>query len=312
MLVIVGASGKLGFATLTSLLSQNLIPLSNIIVTTSSPSGASKLEPFRLQGVQIRRANWDDDEAVWQSVLQGCSKLFLISSARVHKDFHDAPLGEGRESDHFKVLNAAKKVGVGHIYYTSLAFQNPSKSRVMKAHERTEEWLRGAGMGFTILREGLYNESWPLYFGHFDVGNGDERSEVVVAGDGKISWTSIEDLGLANALILAEPFEEWAGKVVYLAQEKAWSLEEVADGVSRARGREVKIKIVSRPEHETYYVQQRGMDEAMVKWWSKTYDALNDGECEIHDPTLERLLASRGITPTSLKTTIDTMLTKST
>lgn len=184
-LAIIGASGKLGFATLNALLDNNLLNPTDIIVTTSSKSGAEKLENARRKGVEVRNAHWDD-EASFETALQGCDKLFLISSARIDKDFHNAPPGEGREADHFRALAAAKKVGVKHVYYTSLAFQNPSLSRVMKAHERTEESLQQSDLSFTLIRQGLYNESWPLYFGHYDLPD-DSRSEVLVAGDSKIS-----------------------------------------------------------------------------------------------------------------------------
>ena len=66
--------------------------------------------------------------------------------------------------------------------------------------------------------------------------------------------------------------------------------------VSKARGSEIELKIVDREEHERYYVEERGMDEPYVKWWSKTYDSLRDHECEISDPTLERLLGKKATT----------------
>lgn len=307
MLVILGASGKLGFATLTSLLEHNLIPPTEITVTSSSDSGAAKLKPATDKGVKLVSADWDNPSS-WEKAFKGADKLFLISSARIEKDFGDAPHGKGREADHFGALEAAKKVGVKHVYYTSLAFANPSKSRVMKAHERTEEYLQKEWPGaFTIIREGLYNESWPLYFGHYDVPN-DPRSEIITGGDSPISWTSIPDLGLANALILAAPTIEWASKTFYLSQRKAHTLEEVASMISKAKGKDVKFKVVPREEHEKFYVQEKGMPEPMITWWSKTYDALRDVECQIDDPTLEQLLAKKGAKPTPMEETVAEML----
>lgn len=307
MLVIAGASGKLGFATLTALIEHNLLPPSEITVTSSSASGADKLQPFVQQGVKLISADWDNQSS-WETAFQNANKLFLISSARTYKDFGDALPGKGREADHFLALEAAKKSGIKHVYYTSLAFANPSKSRVMKAHERTEEYLQREWAGrFTVMREGLYNESWPLYFGHYDVPN-DSRSEVVTAGDSPISWTSIPDLGLANALILAAPAPEWAGKTFYLSQRKTHTLEEVASMVSKAKGKNVKFKTVPREEHERFYTQERGMPAPMITWWSKTYDALKDGECKINDPTFEELLAKKGLKPTPMEETIAEML----
>ena len=50
------------------------------------------------------------------------------------------------------------------------------------------------------------------------------------------------------------------------------------------------------------------MPEGLLKWWSATYDALEDGECEIDDPTLEELLARKGVKPTQLEETVQKML----
>lgn len=309
-LAILGASGKLGFATLNALIDHNLLSAKDIVCTTSSDTGAQKLDAARQKGATIRRADWDN-AASFEAAFQGCSKLFLISSARIDKDFNDAPEGQGREADHYRALEAAKKAGVKHVYYTSLAFANPSQSRVMKAHERTEAWLAanwtGDGRAWTAIREGLYNESWPLYLGHWKLGE-DERTEVPVAGDSRISWTAIDDLGLANALVLAAPSEEWAGKTFYLSQSTAHSLTEVASMVAQALERaHLKLSLVSREQHEEYYVSSRGMDAPYVRWWAKTYDALRDEECCIADDTLEKLLASKGRKPTPMEHTVREM-----
>lgn len=307
MLAIVGASGKLGFATLNALVDNKLVPGDQIVCTTSSDSGEQKLRTLSNHGIQVRRAEWDDRSSL-VNALKGCDTLFLISSSRIQKDFNDAPYGKGREADHFIALEAAKEAGINHVYYTSLAFANPSKSRVMKAHERTEEWLRNqTDLDWTVLREGLYNESWPLYFGHYDFPN-DDRSVVSVGGDSKISWTAISDMGLASAMILAAPAEEWKGKTCYLSQQKSATLKEVAGLVSKAKNKAVELKVVDQKEHEKYYVEERGMDEGFIKWWARTYDALRDNECEISDPTLEDLLAQKGIRPRSMEDTIGTML----
>lgn len=259
--------------------------------------------------MHVRHGTFDDPSSLL-SAFAGCDKLFLISSPRVWKDFGDAPLGTGRESDHFVAVHAAVWAGVKHIYYTSLAFGDRSKAGVMVAHLRTEEYLRSLsdGVRWTVIREGLYNESWPLYFGHYDV-SGDDRTEVVVAGDGQISWTSIRDLGVANALVLATSSEEYDGKVVYLANTGSTkTLGEIAQMVSEAKGKDVRIKVMSREEHENFYIKERGMDEGRVKWWAKTYDAVKDGECDIKDPTLETLFSPKGLTPKPVEDTVKEML----
>lgn len=308
MLVIVGASGKLGFATLTSLLDRQLIPANQIICTTSSKQGETKLSAAQSCGVQIRKANWDDSLEHWTTTLQGCTKLFLISSARIQKDFgYDFP-EVGREGDHFKVLEAAVQAQVKHVYYTSLAFANPSLSRVMEAHARTEKWLRNSSLQWTIIREGLYNESWPLYLGYYSLSPLDERREIVVAGDCQINWTSIPDLGLANAVVLADSSDKWAGKTFYLSQKQTRSMAEVAAILSKHGGYHVDLKLVNRLEYERHYIDERGLERGMIWWWARTYDALAAKECEVHDNTLEDILKAVNVTPKTMESTMAEML----
>jgi uncharacterized protein YbjT (DUF2867 family) len=307
MLVIVGASGKLGFATLSALLDRQLIPPEDIVCTTSSQRGEAKLAGAQSKGVQVRKADWDDSVEHWTNTLDGCTSLFLISSARVQKDYGYEYPEAGREADHFKVLEAAVQAKVGHVYYTSLAFANPSLSRVMTAHERTERWLKESSLRWTVIREGLYNESWPLYLGYYDVAN-DDRREIVLAGDSQISWTSIPDLGLANAAVLAARSNVRAGETFYLSQKQTKSLVDVAAILSKYKDHEVRVKIVDRPSHERHYIEDRGMPDGGIWWWARTYDALAAKECKIQDDTLETILKSFGVTPKSMEASMKEML----
>lgn len=224
-------------------------------------------------------------------------------------DYNDAPPGKGREAHHKAAIDAARKVGVKHIYYTSLAFGNPSKAGVMRAHIRTEEYLRSLkDVNWTIIREGLYNESWPLYFGYYYALKDEKRNEVVVAGDGRISWTSIADMGFGTAKVLVGKESDWKGKTFYLSQNKTKTLKEIAELVSKFKSKQVNLKVVPKKEHEVFYVEEKGMDKPSVEWWSSTYEALKDGECDIKDATLEDLLQEAGKKPKPVEETIEEML----
>lgn len=227
-------------------------------------------------------------------------------------DYNDALLWQGREKHHAAAIDAAVDAGVNHVYYTSLAFGNPSKAGVMRAHIRTEAYLQELASAdkiqYTIIREGLYNESWPLYFGYYFRLKDEKRKEVVVAGDGAISWTAIADMAFATAKVLVASSEEWVGKTFYLSQKKTWTLHDIAGIVSRTKGEDVAIKTVSRKEYEDFYVELQGIERASVEWWSSSYDALKDGECAIDDDTLERMLKDAGREPKALEDTIAEMM----
>lgn len=278
---------------------------------TSSDPSDSCFDHLRSQSICLRRADFDDPSSLVQAY-KGCDKLFLVSTPRIEMDYNNAPLWQGREKHHRTAIDAALKAGVQHVYYTSLGFGNPSKAGVMRAHIRTEKYLheleREGRVKITIIREGLYNESWPLYFGYYFGLKKETRKEVVVAGDGPVSWTSIPDMAFGTAKVLAAASEEWSGKTFYLSQKKTCTLNDIAAIVSKARGEEIKVKVVSRKEYEDFYAE-RGTERASVEWWSSSYDALKDGECAINDPTLEDLLQDAGRSPKPLEKTISEMFT---
>ncbi|KAF1943086.1 NAD(P)-binding protein [Clathrospora elynae] len=311
MLALTGATGKLGGAVLSAIIDNELVCLKDLVVCTSSDPTDQRYTSLRAQNITIRYANFDEPESLAHAY-DGCTSLFLVSTPRIEMDYKDAPLWKGREADHRVAIDAAIQVGVKHIYYTSLAFSNPSKAGVMRAHARTEGYLKNleneSKCKVTIIREGLYNESWPLYFGYYFGLKGETRKEVLVAGDGKISWTSIADMAYGTAKVLAAPSEEWAGKTFYLSQKKSWSLRDIAGIVSKVGGEEIKLKMVSRKEYEDFYVNEKGMERASVEWWSSTYDALKEEECDIDDSTLESMLSEAGRKPKPLEETIKEML----
>lgn len=181
----------------------------------------------------------------------------------------------------------------------------------MRAHVRTEKYLKeleeAGKLKVTILREGLYNESWPLYFGYYYELKQDKREEIVVAGDGEVSWTAIDDMAYCTAKVVSESSESWAGKTFYLSQKETRSLRNIAATIGRVMGRNIRPRVVSRKEYEDYYVD-RGMERASVEWWSSSYDALEDGECQIDDETLEGMLREAGRKPKAVEETIVEML----
>lgn len=284
MLALTATTGKIGGATLTELLEANLESASNIVILTSSALDSPKVQAIRQRGVHdVRHANYSDRVGLAKA-LEGCDRLFLVSTPEVHLDFNDASLGKGREGRHFNVIDASIEAGIKHIYYTSLAFKDGSRAGVMRAHFRTEDYLSNlkSKISYTIIREGLYNESWPLYLGHFKPN--DPRQEIVVAGDGEISWTSIADLGHATARILTDKKYENNNQTLFLSQHRTKTLEEIAFSLGQ------QIKIVSAQEYVKHYRDEHGIDEAFLQWWVTTYSSLESGHCHIEDLLLESLL----------------------
>ena len=277
---------------------------------TSSDPESSRFDGLRSQNIELRQANFNDSSSL-KEAYTGCERLFLVSSPLVELDYNDAPIWQGREKHHRAAIDAAVEAGVKHIYYTSLAFGGQSEAGVMRAHVRTEEYLHElesqGKINITIMREGLYSDAWPLAFGYYFGLKNETRDEVVVAGDGPLSFARLADITLATAKILAKPSQDWVGKTVTLGQRQTWTLQDIAALVSRERGQKVNLKVVSKEEFDDYYTG-RGLERASVEWWSSAYEAFVKGECAVEDPTLENMLEEAGKSPELFETTLKRML----
>ena len=170
MIVVTGATGELGRAVVENLL--RYVPASRVAVSVRKPENA---QAFAVRGVAVHRGDFDEPESLVRSFF-GAERLLIISASGIDH--------ESRAQRHRNAIDAAVRAGVGHVYYTSLLPCQDSVAYVMKAHLDTEAYLLASGLPFTILKNGVYAESWQLYLG--DV-TGDE---VVIPADGTVSWVS--------------------------------------------------------------------------------------------------------------------------
>ena len=105
----------------------------------------------------------------------------------------------------------ARAAGVSHIY-TSLAFafgsrggegERESVAAVMEGHLATEADLRGSGVTYTTIREGVYSEAALVSWRPDGADWSDSDSTAVPCGDGGIAWVDRRDLAEGMAKVMA-------------------------------------------------------------------------------------------------------------
>ncbi|XXX79001.1 SDR family oxidoreductase [Sorangium sp. So ce134] len=266
MIILTGATGNLGASVLKHIL--KLVPPSEIIVSLHNRLAHAEIEKTR---VQVRQGDFTDPGSL-EEAFRGGDRLLIVS----HPSFSD----ELRVRSHKNAIDAAVKAGVRHIYYTSLAFGPESKAAVMRAHLDTEAYLRSRGVTYTILREGVYMESYPVFLGFFGAG----ADEVIVPGDGGVAWAARDDLGEATARIIAGGGYE--DETITLAGPKAYTLRQTTALVSSILGREIRFSVVSRDE----FVRRNSANGDVARFWASTYPALEAGEASIVNPLLGAVL----------------------
>ncbi|KAH8554869.1 hypothetical protein BGW37DRAFT_481512 [Umbelopsis sp. PMI_123] len=267
--ILTGTTGKLGSEVLKHLL--QLIPPTDIIVSTFNLAGHDDL---KAKGVDVRAGDFNEPESLTLS-FKGGAELFLVSLPSRDDEY--------RVRTQIQTIDVAKKAGVKHIYYTSLAFGDESDAQVMIAHYATEQYLKKSGITYTIIREGPYMSSYPLYLGLYETSS----DKVVVPGDGKVAFATREDLGEATAKIIASG--DYSGKTVTLTGSKAYSLTEVTQLLSKVLQKDISFHKVSDKD----FLEHNADKQDVAEWWLRTYTTLEKGGLAVVDPTLEQLLGRK-------------------
>lgn len=185
MILVTGASGKLGSLVVEHLLGNGL---KNEIVAFTRNAG--KANEYKARGIKTRIGDFDKPEGL-EKAFEGIEKMLLIST-----------LDHSRYAQQSRVIDAAKRAGVKHIAYTGVAMRDVESSvlkPLMKSHFDTENYLKASGLHYTFLRNSLYMEMIPLYIGNkvFDKGI------YLPAGDGKVSFALRSEMAEAAAKVLS-------------------------------------------------------------------------------------------------------------
>ena len=183
--VITGASGHLGRLVVDQLLAAGTPPAQ--IVATGRDAG--KLADLAQGGVSVRRADFADPGTL-DEAFAGAEALVLVSTTTVGERF-----GNARNA-----IDAAARAGVSRIVYTSIVNASTARMTLADAHRRTEDYLRGSGPAFVILRNGWYLENYtdqlPMITRY--------RALPGAAGDGLVSAASRRDYAAAAAAVLTQ------------------------------------------------------------------------------------------------------------
>jgi NAD(P)H dehydrogenase (quinone) len=217
MIVVTGATGKLGHLVVEGLLQK--VPAREIAAAVRTPDKAKDLA---ARGVDVRRADYSRPETL-DAALAGAEKVLLVSSSEVGQ----------RLPQHLAVIAAAKKAGVKLLAYTSLLRAATSKLGLGAEHRATEEAIRASGLPFVLLRNGWYIENYTEHLAPA-LQHGALAGS---AGTGRIAAATRADYAAAAVAVLTGPGH--AGRVYELAGDHAFTMAELAAEVSRQVGRTI-------------------------------------------------------------------------
>lgn len=242
MIVITGATGQLGRLVIDSLLKR--VPAASLIAAVRDVEKAHDLAEL---GVEVRQADYDQPDR-WDAALQGADKVLLISSSEVGK----------RTAQHQAVIDAAQRLGVGLLAYTSILHADSSVLALADEHRETEAALNTSGLPFVLLRNGWYTENYS-----HGVPTAISLGAVYgCAGEGRIASATRADYAEAAAVVLTSDAQ--AGRIYELAGDEAYTLNDLAAEIGRQSGNAIDYVNLTEAEY-TKVLLDAGLPEPFAK-----------------------------------------------
>ncbi|PWY89062.1 NAD(P)-binding protein [Aspergillus heteromorphus CBS 117.55] len=280
--LLTGATGGLGAQVLEYFTAH--VPSSDYAAASSRAENA---RAFTDRGINFRQVNYDDVRTLDES-FAGVENLFFVSTSTFDN--------VRRRIQHQNVVDAAKRAGVKHVWYTSLAFggfKSDSGAAVQQVHYMTEGMLEESGVVYTSIREGVYTEAFPLFLNWFP-----ENKKILLPADGGVAFTRRSELGEATAKLILKGGHE--NEIVLLTAQASITFQEIVQIINETTGRDVQLELVA-PET---YIEVNGANdpgkkpaaffEKLISW----YEGISKGDASTTDGLMADVLG-REPTPAS-------------
>ncbi|KAB8153005.1 NAD(P)H-binding protein [Kordia sp. TARA_039_SRF] len=280
MILVTGATGVFGKNAIAQLIQKGVQP-SNISALIRNPE---KADFFEEKGIQVKIGDYTDYDSLVLA-FKGVDKLLFVSSSTI----------EDRDAQHLNVVNAAKAVGIHHIVYTSFIrnteIENSAISFLQDSHLKTENWIKETGINYTFLQNALYMDLLPMFIGEKVLESG---RIMLPAKLGKSNAVLREELAEAAAIVLTSKGHE--NKVYPLVNNKGVDYTEIATYISEISGKTIKY-VSPSPEEYQETLKKHGVPSEYIQLFTAFSIAQANGELELTNNTLEKLLGRKPTTP---------------
>lgn len=234
MMLIVGASGRLGGLVARQLLAEGK-PVRAMSRTPSSLIDLQKLGAETIAGDQR-------DPHSLAAACQGIDTVFTATHAFNGSGNNGPRAVDGLGNRH--LIDAARAAGVRHYVFTSILGARPDHPVSMYRYKyATEHYLRGSGLSYTILRPAPFMETWAQIMGESIVKRG--KGMVFGSGENPINFVSAEDVAQFAVTAIADPRAR--GHVIEVGGPDNVTQMQFVKLIEQASGRAASVQHIPLP-----------------------------------------------------------------
>jgi NAD(P)H dehydrogenase (quinone) len=231
-IIVSGASGQLGSLVIEELLARKVAP-QNLILVSRTPN-TDHLQAYAARGAIVRFGDFSEPESLDEAYAGGTRMLLISINGG----------GGDRPELHKAAIDAAARVGVKHIAYTSYVNADRNEaSTIAVDHRRTEVILQDSGVAWTMLRNQIYAD-----------GLVDQAIQIVREGglvshtpDARVAYVTREDCAAAAAAVLATAGHE--NRAYNITGPDAVGPRELVELASEISGKRVELMAVSEAQY---------------------------------------------------------------
>ena len=279
VVLVIGATGKIGAATVTALASKYADKL-DIRAGVRNPEKADKLKG--LAGVTVVQAEMGDNEKLVET-FKGVDTLYI-----------NTPGIENRVEVTLATVKSAKKAGVKHLVVVSVTSAQNEEILFGRQFTKLENTIKELGLPYTFLRLPFFMEN---NFGLIATIKGQSSIFSPVDPTQKYVAIAVEDAGKLGAVVVADPSRH--SNKAYNVISDRYTYDDLAADFSEVLGRE--IKYVRVPYETTKQAIQANLEKWQVEGLLELFKLIDDGGAALEDHDLSSFTDITGDKPTDIK-----------
>lgn len=259
--VVLGVSGNTGSVVAQALLDQKR-PVRVVV------RDAKKGEPWKQKGAEVAVADVEDQAALTRAFAGATGVYALIPPNMQSEDFiaRGKRIADG-------VTAAAKATNVPHlVFLSSIGAQFDSGHGPIRTVHYFEKKLREAGVVSTFVRASYFMEN---NLNALAVIKSQGILPVFADPTYSLPMIASRDIGLVAAKALLEGAKETT--VIELSGPREYTVNEVAEALSRALGKAVKT-VVAPLEQLVPALKQMGATESTARLYEEMYRGMGAGK----------------------------------